>query len=214
MKSSLVRIVFLLVVTLIGLTTPQAAPPAAEKIDPAAIASPTKPLPAWLKGDGKFIDQEANDKRLKGYITPEGIKVEIVADCPTVINPVGMTFSTDGTPYVLEWRPSPGDEWRETAETITYKDGSQRKIATMKKRVKDDVKTLASTKNDGIYDKDHLILRRRAAVEHFAARRLAVPVGPRQRQAATSRASRAATTTSRRSSPRVSAASIIIRCRA
>ena len=125
-------------------------PPPDEKIDIAAVASPTRPLPAWLKGEGKFIDQGVNDKRLKGYKTPEGIKVEIVADAPAVINPVGMTFAPDGTPYVLEWLPSPGDEWRETPEVIKYKDGSERKIATMKKRVSDNVKTLASTKQDTI----------------------------------------------------------------
>jgi putative membrane-bound dehydrogenase-like protein len=160
---------FLLAVTLSALTAVRVAPswaradpkpaPPAEKIDIAAVTSPTRPLPAWLKGDGKFIDQEVNDKRLKGYKTPEGIKVEIVADAPTVINPVGMTFALDGTPYVLEWLPSPGDEWRETPEIIKYKDGSQRKIATMKKRVLDNVKTLASTKQDGVYDKATVILR-------------------------------------------------------
>jgi putative membrane-bound dehydrogenase-like protein len=137
---------------------PKPAPPD-EKIDIAAVASPTRPLPAWLKGDGKFIDQGANDKRLKGYKTPEGIKVEIVADAPAVVNPVGMTFALDGTPYVMEWLPSPGDEWRETPETIKYKDGTQRKIATMKKRVPDNVKTLASSKQDGVYDKATVILR-------------------------------------------------------
>ncbi|HZY88538.1 MAG TPA: hypothetical protein VFE78_27190, partial [Gemmataceae bacterium] len=68
--------------------------------------SPMRPAPKWLK----IIDQGANDPRLKGYFTPEGLKVEIVAEGPTVVNPVGMTFADDGTPYVLEWRPSPGDE--------------------------------------------------------------------------------------------------------
>ncbi len=141
----------------------QSAPPSAtadgEKIDIAAVASPTKPLPAWLKGKGKFIDQEIYDKRLKGYLTPEGIKVQIVAEAPTVVNPVGMTFGVDGTPYVLEWRPSPGDEWKETPEVVKYKDGSERKVATMKKRVLDTVKTLASSKNNPFWDTDKVILR-------------------------------------------------------
>ncbi len=116
--------------------------------------SPTRPAPKWLK----IIDQGANDPRLKGYFTPEGLKVEIVAEEPTVVNPVGMTFADDGTPYVLEWRPSPGDEWKETPETFTYKDGSTRKVATMKKRVKDVVKVLRSTKKDGRYDEAKVIL--------------------------------------------------------
>jgi putative membrane-bound dehydrogenase-like protein len=167
-KLSLSRAAVVLLAVTLGLLTlgvkvrrlpAQSDAKADEKIDPAAIASPTKPLPKWLRGEGKFIDQGANDKRLKGYKTPEGIKVEIVADAPTIINPVGMTFALDGTPYVMEWRPSPGDEWRETPELIKYKDGTERKIATMKKKVLDTVKTLASSKNDGVYDKDTVILR-------------------------------------------------------
>ena len=51
--------------------------------------SPAKPAPKWLK----IIDQGINDPRLKGYFTPEGIKVEIVADYPTVVNPVRSGIS-------------------------------------------------------------------------------------------------------------------------
>ncbi len=106
--------------------------------DPVEIAqqySPTKPAPKWLK----IIDQGDNDPRLKGYKTPEGIKLEIVAEEPAVINPVGMTFADDGTPHVLEWRPG---ESREVPETFTYKDGSKRNVATMKKNIMDVVKVL------------------------------------------------------------------------
>ena len=49
-----------------------------------------------------MIDQGANDPRLKGYKTPEGIKVEIVAEGPALGVPLAMTFADDGTPYVLE----------------------------------------------------------------------------------------------------------------
>ena len=45
-----------------------------------------------------------------------------------------MTFADDGTPYVLEWLPSPGDDWRETPVEFKYKDGSKRTVATMHKR--------------------------------------------------------------------------------
>jgi putative membrane-bound dehydrogenase-like protein len=117
--------------------------------------SPAKPAPKWLK----IIDQGTNDPRLKGYFTPEGIKVEIVADYPTVVNPVGMTFGEDGTPYVLEWRPDiGGSTFPEFKEEFTFKDGSKRLIATMKKRVPDVVKTLHDSKGDGIYDKSEVIL--------------------------------------------------------
>jgi putative membrane-bound dehydrogenase-like protein len=131
------------------------APPAGDKkFDFNQPQSPTLPAPAGLT----FIDQGSNDPRLKGYRTPAGFKLEIVAEEPTVVNPVGMTFANDGTPYVLEWRPSPGDEWKETPVTFTYKDGSTRLVATMKKRVKDVVKTLADSKGKGIYDKSTTIL--------------------------------------------------------
>ena len=57
-------------------------------------AIPSKPAPPWLK----VIDQGDLDPRLKGYKTPEGVKVEIVAEEPTVVNPVCMAFADDGAP--------------------------------------------------------------------------------------------------------------------
>lgn len=127
---------------------------AAEKFDINQPQSPPLPAPRWLK----IIDQGTNDPRLKGYFTPEGLKVEIVAEYPTVVNPVGMTFADDGTPYVLEWLPG-GTNWNEFPETITYKDGSKRTVATMKKpKVKDVVKVLRDTKGKGIYDEATVVL--------------------------------------------------------
>ena len=127
---------------------------AAGPVELTQPASPTKPAPKWLK----IIDQGDNDPRLKGYKTPQGIKVEIVAEAPAVINPVGMTFAADGTPFVLEWLPSSGDEWRETSESFTYKDGSKRNVATMKKKVKDVVKVLRDSTGKGVYDEAKVIL--------------------------------------------------------
>jgi putative membrane-bound dehydrogenase-like protein len=130
------------------------------KFDYNQPQSPAKPLPKWIKADnGKqvFIDQGTNDPRLKGMRTPEGVKVEIVADFPTVVNPVGMTFADDGTPYVLEWLPG-GTNWNEVPEEFTYKDGSKRKVATMKKQVKDVVKLLQFNEDKGIYDQAQLVL--------------------------------------------------------
>ncbi len=124
------------------------APPAKKGFDLNQPESPRKPAPDWLK----IVDLGPQDARLKGYKAPEGIKVEIVAENPAVINPVGMTFADDGTPYVLEWRPSPGDEWREKAETFTYKDGTTRAVATMTKRRKDLVKILTSGRGGNVWD--------------------------------------------------------------
>jgi quinoprotein glucose dehydrogenase len=70
---------------------------AADKPAASAPEATRKPAPSWVK----IIDQGDLDPRLKGYKTPEGVKVEIVAENPVVINPTGMTFGDDGTPYVL-----------------------------------------------------------------------------------------------------------------
>src|SRR5437868_690118 len=69
------------------------------KIDLNFQQSPSKPQPDWLK----IVDHGQFDPRLKGYFAPEGLKIDIVADAPDIINPVGMTFDSDGTMYVLEW---------------------------------------------------------------------------------------------------------------
>src|SRR5262249_42010099 len=96
--------------------------------------------------------------RLKGYVTPEGLKVEIVAEEPTVINPVGMTFGLDGTLYVLEWVPAEGANFPETFVTFTYKDGSKRKVAIMRKPVRDRVKVLSDSTGRGVFDRARVVL--------------------------------------------------------
>jgi putative membrane-bound dehydrogenase-like protein len=110
----------------------------AQKTDYTQPQSPPRPVPGWVQ----LIDQGQYDPRLKGYFTPKGLKVEIVADFPTVINPVGIMFGPDGTLYVLEWRRDNDATFPEHMETFTYKDGSKRQVATMKKHVKDVVKVL------------------------------------------------------------------------
>jgi putative membrane-bound dehydrogenase-like protein len=116
--------------------------------------SPPKPTPDWVK----YVDQGANDPRLKGYLTPEGLKVEIVADEPTVVNPVGMTFGPEGTLYVLEWVPAGSENFPESFVIFTYKDGSKKKVAVMRKPVKDLVKKLTFNAAKGVYDKAEVIL--------------------------------------------------------
>ncbi|GIW81908.1 MAG: glucose dehydrogenase [Gemmatales bacterium] len=113
------------------------------------------PQPKWLK---QYVDQGKHDKRLKGYITPEGIKVEIVAEFPTVVNPVGIRFADDGTLYVIEWRRDPTGPGKETSVTFTFQDGTKRTVATMAKEVKDVVKTLIDFNGDGIYTDSRVVL--------------------------------------------------------
>lgn len=127
---------------------------AATDDDSKKTDAPLRPQPRWLKN---FVDQGEDDAALKGYVTPEGIKVDIVADFPVVTNPVGMTFAEDGTLFVIEWRPDPKPVTEENF-TVTYKDGSTRTFAATKKSVKDVVKVLRDTKGKGVYDQSEVIL--------------------------------------------------------
>jgi putative membrane-bound dehydrogenase-like protein len=126
---------------------------AAQPSDVNQPQSPPRPTPQWVK----MIDQGQNDPRLKGYFTPEGLKVEIVAEEPVVVNPVGMAFADDGTLYVLEWVRDTGAP-SEQYETITYKDGTRRAVATVKKGVQDHVKVLRDSKAAGVYDRAEVVL--------------------------------------------------------
>src|SRR5207253_291713 len=96
--------------------------------------------------------------RFKGYFLPAGVKLEVVAEAPVVVDPVALAFADDGTPLVVEWRPDPGREPVTQVEEIAYKDGSKRKIATVNKKVKDVVKALRDTKAAGVYDAADVVL--------------------------------------------------------
>src|SRR6266849_722287 len=80
--------------------------------------SSAKPKPDWVK----IVDHGQYDPRLKGYFAPEGIKIDIVADAPDIINPVGMTFDLDGNLYVLEWVEAVGANFPKSEIEFTYKD--------------------------------------------------------------------------------------------
>jgi putative membrane-bound dehydrogenase-like protein len=114
--------------------------------------TPPAPVPDWVK----IVDQGEINPRLRGYKLPEGIRAEVVAEEPVTINPVGMTFAPDGTPFVLEWRA--GDSGHEQLEEFVYKDGSHRKLSTMKKKITDVVKILRSTPGSNVYDKSEVVL--------------------------------------------------------
>jgi putative membrane-bound dehydrogenase-like protein len=118
----------------------------------------SEPQPRTAPGGLKLVDQGGVNPVLAGYLLPEGVKVEIVAEAPTVVNPIGLTFADDGTPFVLEWRPSPGDEGREVTRIVHYKDGSKRTFVHSAKRVKDVVKTLSDTKGKAGYDRAEIAL--------------------------------------------------------
>jgi putative membrane-bound dehydrogenase-like protein len=133
-----------------------AAPPVPAPPEFAQPQSPPKPEPFPIK----YVDQGQFDANLKGILLPEGFKAEIVIDAPDTINPVGMTFDPDGNLYVMEWRPDPviGDKWYEVKETIRYRDGTTRQIATMKKFVTDVVKVFKPNAETGKFGKPQAII--------------------------------------------------------
>lgn len=116
--------------------------------------APLKPTPDWVK----LVDHGQFDPRLKGCFAPDGLKIEIVADAPDVINPVGMTFDADGNLYVLEWVEDPKGQSEKVMTEFTYKDGSKRKILIMRKPTKDRVKLLGYNANKGVYDSAKVVL--------------------------------------------------------
>ena len=147
------RVLFSL--TMVGLVASLgrvASPPPAPEFAPNQMAQKPAPFPV------KMVDQGTFDPKLKGLFAPEGFKTELVADAPTIINPVGMTFAPDGTLYVLEWRPDPGREWAEFKETFHYKDGTTKQIATMKKFTNDVVKVLKFNEKTKTYDKSEIVI--------------------------------------------------------
>ncbi|MSU77425.1 MAG: hypothetical protein EXS16_04930 [Gemmataceae bacterium] len=116
--------------------------------------SPAKPEPDWLK----LIDHGQYDARLKGYFAPEGLKIDIVADAPDIINPAGMTFGPDGTLYIIEWVEAPGANFPKAELEFTYKDGTKRKIFIMRKPIKDRIKALAYNAQTGVFEKPKIVL--------------------------------------------------------
>lgn len=130
---------------------------AAEPPAPPAEFAPNQTAAKPAPFDVKMVDQGKWDSRLKGIMAPDGFKTEIVADESVITNPVGMTFAPDGTFYVLEWKPDPGREWYPLEETFRYRDGSTKKITTMKKFVTDPVKVLRYNPAKGVFDKSEVI---------------------------------------------------------
>jgi quinoprotein glucose dehydrogenase len=137
-------------VTIDSIAVPPSEPPA----EFAQPQSPPKaaPFPVNYQDQGKF------DPKLKGLLAPEGFQLELIADAPTIVNPVGMTFGADGVLVVLEWRPDPGREWYEFKETFRYRDGTTKAVATMKKFTPDVVKILRWNATSKLYDQAEVIL--------------------------------------------------------
>lgn len=143
----------LVLVILVGCSGTLLAGPVPQEF--AGPQSPSKPAPFKVE----YVDQGTFDPKLKGILAPAGFKLEIVADYPQVVNPVGMTFGPDGTPYVLEWAadPTSNGSWFEFKEVTRYRDGTTRPIATMKKFVLDPCKQFSINPQTGKFENPRVI---------------------------------------------------------
>lgn len=116
------------------------------------VQSSPRPAPEWVK----IIDQGAKNPELAGYHTPEGIKVEVIATEPAIVDPVGMRFSEDGTLNILEWVK--GKRAEQSYYDVTLKDGTKLSILRMTKDVPDVLKTLHDSTGDGKYDTAKVVM--------------------------------------------------------
>ncbi len=91
---------------------------AEEPFDYKLYESPARPSPEWVK----MVDLGDRDPSLKGYRAAAGVKVEVVAHEPDVINPVGMRFDQEGNLLLLDWHV--GRSIQTVDSKITFKDGS------------------------------------------------------------------------------------------
>ncbi len=73
---------------------------------------------------GSITAFAADSPDVATYRRPAGVKVEIAASEPLVINPVTMTFGPDARLYVSEW--TPGDGPNDRIRVLTDRDGDGR----------------------------------------------------------------------------------------
>src|SRR5262245_39981602 len=109
------------------------------------------PTPNWVK----MFDQGEADGRLKGYRTPRGIKLEVAAQQPAVVNPRLLAFDGDGQPYVIEWRLG---ELREESQDVALEGGRSIPHVRTTKSTRDVLKSLHDTNGDGVFDEARVVL--------------------------------------------------------
>lgn len=147
----LARMACLLGLCVIGFTGPTHAD---EKPLPEEVRKPEstiRPPPAGLKG---MVDAGKNDPDLAGYKVPAGVRVEIAAREPDVINPLAMRFEADGSLLWIRWVGSA----RNAPETITYRDGTTRTMIRWMSSTPDPLAVLRDTNGDGRWDRSETLM--------------------------------------------------------
>ncbi len=122
------------------------------EIDYTQYETPNLPAPDWVR----LIDQGTSDPRLAGLYAPAGVRVQIVAEEPAVVNPVGIRFDDAGNLYVLEWRVAP--DAQHTSYEVHFQDGSVGRVNRMRKGVPDQLKRLCDADGDGHYESAEVVL--------------------------------------------------------
>jgi quinoprotein glucose dehydrogenase len=109
-------------------------------------------------GEGRegLVELGKTDPRLKGHYAPPGIKVQVIAAEPTIIDPTAMAFADDGTLFVAEWREA--DRMFDTWDTLKLPEGGTARITRRRKPTTDIVKRLRDTDGDGVYDKAEVVV--------------------------------------------------------
>jgi putative membrane-bound dehydrogenase-like protein len=113
---------------------------------------PARPNPAWVR----MLDLAPRDPRLAGMEAPAGVKVEIVAQEPAVINPVGITFDESGDLYALEWVFS--ESQGHAQYDVTFRDGTTVTIDRTEKSSPDVLKKLVDEDGDGTYERADVVI--------------------------------------------------------
>ena len=113
---------------------------------------PPLPAPDWVE----MVDQGQQNQELRGMRTPAGVRVDIVAREPVMVDPVGMAFDEEGGLYVLEWREA--TEQVDTTYVVDYQDGTQATVNRKTKNAFDHLKRLEDRDNDGVYDSAQLVM--------------------------------------------------------
>ncbi len=113
---------------------------------------PARPTPDWVR----MVDQGDQNAELRGLHTPAGVRVDIVAREPQLIDPVGMSFAEDGSLFVLEWREA--TEQVDVTYDVQYQDGTSAKVNRKTKNARDQLKRLSDRDGDGIFETAQLLM--------------------------------------------------------
>lgn len=113
---------------------------------------PELPKPEWV--EMHEVDSEL--PALQGMRVPQGINVELVAQEPLLVDPVGMSFADDGALYVLEWRAA--TEQIDTTYEVHYQDGTVATVNRKTKNAHDHLKRVVDRNEDGIFDHAELVM--------------------------------------------------------